>query len=241
MDKQLAAQEALDWLDTLGVVITDALKAMALQVVTEEASLAEAVARLLLTNQAVALVESVKSAIATGDIPDRWDRTDRYQELVTTGLTRYDPRIAFQATLRTAYSAGRYTRAMEVADTEPYFVYRTMRDGRVRDSHAALNGVALPKSHEFWKTHYPPNGWRCRCKAYSIDDDGLARLEKAGLSISREAPEEATVAYTDKTTGDVVRLPESIEPGFDFLPADQPERLATLLAGRLAYLAGNNG
>lgn len=41
--------------------------------------------------------------------------------------------------------------------------YSTVGDARVRDAHRALNGVTLPMSHVFWKTHYTPNGWKCRC------------------------------------------------------------------------------
>lgn len=41
--------------------------------------------------------------------------------------------------------------------------YQTAGDGRVRDSHRAMDGISLPKNHSFWKTFYPPNGWNCRC------------------------------------------------------------------------------
>jgi hypothetical protein len=41
--------------------------------------------------------------------------------------------------------------------------YSTIGDARVRDVHRALEGVTLPKNHSFWNTHYPPNGWKCRC------------------------------------------------------------------------------
>lgn len=45
----------------------------------------------------------------------------------------------------------------------PNLVYRTVGDGRVRPEHAALNGVIKPIDDPFWRTYYPPNGWRCRC------------------------------------------------------------------------------
>lgn len=46
--------------------------------------------------------------------------------------------------------------------------YRTAADDRVRDSHAALNGVTLPANDAFWLSYYPPNGWRCRCNAIEV-------------------------------------------------------------------------
>ena len=45
----------------------------------------------------------------------------------------------------------------------PNLAYRTQGDDRVRDAHSLLNGIVAPINSDFWKTHYPPNGWRCRC------------------------------------------------------------------------------
>ncbi len=46
--------------------------------------------------------------------------------------------------------------------------YRTASDGRVREEHRALHGITLPPSDPFWDTHYPPNGWNCRCRAIQV-------------------------------------------------------------------------
>ena len=56
-----------------------------------------------------------------------------------------------------------------MADGERYNLqYRTVGDDRVRPEHAALNGVTLPPSDEFWESYYPPNGWRCRCTVVQV-------------------------------------------------------------------------
>lgn len=39
--------------------------------------------------------------------------------------------------------------------------YRTANDGSVRPEHAALHGITLPASDDFWNTCYPPNGYNC--------------------------------------------------------------------------------
>lgn len=41
--------------------------------------------------------------------------------------------------------------------------YRTAGDDRVREEHAALDGITLPPSDPFWNSYLPPNGWNCRC------------------------------------------------------------------------------
>ena len=56
------------------------------------------------------------------------------------------------------------------SDNENLFLlqYRTAHDERVRASHRVLDGITLPKSHPFWQTHYPPNGWGCRCHVVQV-------------------------------------------------------------------------
>lgn len=46
--------------------------------------------------------------------------------------------------------------------------YRTVQDGRVRPSHAALDRITLPPSHPFWQQYFPPNGWNCRCNVVQV-------------------------------------------------------------------------
>jgi len=87
--------------------------------------------------------------------------------------------IIYDTNLRTSYAVGRWRRGERNAAHQPLLLYRTMRDGRVRASHARYDGVTLPRTHVWWDTHYPPNGWRCRCLAYPISDDGVAELKKS--------------------------------------------------------------
>jgi hypothetical protein len=41
----------------------------------------------------------------------------------------------------------------------------------VRDTHRQLDRIIRPVDDPFWDTHYPPNGWRCRCDVRQTDDD----------------------------------------------------------------------
>lgn len=71
-----------------------------------------------------------------------------------------------------AYGAGHWE-----ADQDPViqdilwgYKYVTVGDARVRDTHAALDGVTLPKEDDQWGSIFPPNGWNCRCQAIPIFD-----------------------------------------------------------------------
>lgn len=233
-DLRVIAQEALDWVQevagnqSLTATIADDLTAL-------EAGIAADAAKVIVADKARALLKAVADAIATGVIQKEWARGSLPQALISTGLKRYDPRIAFQAGVRSAYSAGRYKRGMDDPDT-PFWLYRTRRDERVRNSHQALNGVALPKTDKFWDDHFPPNGWRCRCLTYAIDREGLDNLKQRGLPIQETAPKEAEVEYLNKATGEREKLPASIEPGWNFNPAKGAEQMRQLLTNRMRLL-----
>lgn len=59
--------------------------------------------------------------------------------------------------------------------------YRTAGDERVREAHAALEGVTLPPSDQFWKRYLPPNGWNCRCQVVQVlrEDYSVSDSKKA--------------------------------------------------------------
>lgn len=72
-----------------------------------------------------------------------------------------------------AYSAGRWQQAKDpdIADLIWGYEYVAINDDRVRDSHAALDGVRKPKDDPFWNIYWPPNGWNCRCDVLEIISD----------------------------------------------------------------------
>jgi SPP1 gp7 family putative phage head morphogenesis protein len=59
----------------------------------------------------------------------------------------------------------------------PYLQYRTVRDNRVREEHAALEGIILSIDSPVWDMIYPPNGWNCRCDVIPSKGDGKVSNE----------------------------------------------------------------
>ena len=68
---------------------------------------------------------------------------------------------------------------MDSLDTHPYWMYDAINDSRTRPSHLAMDGTVLHHSHPWWKTHYTPNGYRCRCTVVSLTE---AQAHKRGIS-----------------------------------------------------------
>lgn len=69
----------------------------------------------------------------------------------------------YQTAKRGAQMAHLWAKFQEQKHLFPNLVYRTVGDSRVRPDHAMLNGIVKPIDDPFWRTYYPPNGWRCRC------------------------------------------------------------------------------
>jgi SPP1 gp7 family putative phage head morphogenesis protein len=202
----------------------------------EEHSHAFTVAKLLRLDLLQAIRDALDDAIAKGETPQEFQ--DRIQPLLEkegwwgtrdvtdprtgeTGTTTFDParlQLIYDVNTRQAYSAGRWARIERQAKINPLVIYQTMHDDRVRPAHQAWDGVVLPIDHPFWDTHYPPCGYRCRCIAYGIDQRGVDRLRQAGKAIKTEVPHIEWLDYTDRRTGQSIRVPNGIDPGFGYNP-----------------------
>lgn len=103
----------------------------------------------------------------------------------TQGWHDYRVENIFRTNMQTAYAAGRYKKMQAVKKSRPYWQYMAIMDRRVRPSHAILNGMVYPADHEFWKTNYPPNGFRCRCGVRSLS---ARQVKRMGLEVRKDMP-----------------------------------------------------
>lgn len=140
-------------------------------------------------------------------------------EIVTTTFDPPRLKLIFDTNTRMAYAAGLWQRIDRNKNTHPYIRYITRRDERVRLSHKSWDNVTLPVDDPFWKTHYPPNGWRCRCRAMSISQaDYDAGMSPNGERLNKTAPDVQYKDWTNKRTSVVERVPVGIDPGFGYNP-----------------------
>ncbi|NOR63260.1 MAG: hypothetical protein GQ535_12300 [Rhodobacteraceae bacterium] len=125
--------------------------------------------------------------------------------------------IIYRTNMSAAYSAGNWASIQRTKKYFPYIRYSTADDIKVRPGHKVWHNLVLPVDHPFWETHYPPNGWRCRCRADSINDRGLKKL---GLKVSDD-PEIIMEERQMKVGGDrtvTVMVPQGIHTGFAYNP-----------------------
>lgn len=88
-----------------------------------------------------------------------------------------------------AYAAGQYRTLTAQSEVFPYWEYDSADDGQVRASHAALDGKVFPANADFWKSHFPPWEFGCRCNviARTIDDVEEIQLEEKQARTPLEA------------------------------------------------------
>lgn len=113
-------------------------------------------------------------------------------------------RVIYDTNLRQSYNAGRYAQLThpDMLAVRPYWQYRHNDRGvskTPRPEHAAWDGKVIRADDPWWSTHYPSNGWGCKCGVRPLAEDDLKRQ---GLRV------EGAPTPVDDTAG--------IDPGFDY-------------------------
>jgi SPP1 gp7 family putative phage head morphogenesis protein len=109
----------------------------------------------------------------------------------------------YQTNLQSAYMAGRYQQMMASSADRPYWQYIAVLDGRTRASHRAMNGKVFRFDDPIWQTHFPPNGFNCRCRVRSLTEENL---KDWGLKVESSAGRLFTIDKdlpVDPRTGDI--------------------------------------
>ncbi|WP_439596469.1 phage minor head protein [Falsiroseomonas sp.] len=150
---------------------------------------------------------------------------------VHNGTAAWRSRLIYDVNLSMAYGAGRWAQQTnpDVLAAFPYLQYVHSGAVHPRKQHKAWDGLVLRADDGFWATHYPPNGWRCGCRARSRSARDLARMGKAAPDA---APRIETRSWTNPRTGVTSQVPEGIDPGFDYNPGQ------AFAGGRLPEIPG---
>jgi SPP1 gp7 family putative phage head morphogenesis protein len=165
--------------------------------------------------------EAVTEAIAEGRSL-KWFR-EQFDKIVAKhgwsykGSRGWRSKVIYQTNLRMAHAAGRWAQIQEVKRVRPWLVYVAVMDQRTRPQHRHWHDTVLAVDDPWWQTHFPPNGWNCRCKAQAMSDRDLKRY---GVKPSAEPPPSPLVMKMIRTPQGAVpvEVPEGIDPGFAYNP-----------------------
>jgi len=162
---------------------------------------------------------AVDAAIADGETIA--DFRKRFDEIVARhgwsykGGRGWRTRVIYDTNVRMAYAAGRWQQMTDpgVLKLRPYLMYRHGDSVVPRPEHLAWDGLVLRADDPWWNTHYPPNGWGCKCKVLSLSRRDLERMGKDGPDTAPEPVRRSWVSRDGSRRGNV---PLGIDPGFDY-------------------------
>lgn len=173
----------------------------------------------------------IQPALGCGNVGDvAWPHTVRSLgcELAswtgegTKGGEAWRTRVIYETNLRSSYAAGRYAQLTDPEQLKATPYWRYVHNDSVlspRPQHKAWGDsrLTLRHDHPFWQTHFPPNGWGCRCRVTAV------RAPRDGDAT--EPPE--GWADIDAKTG----APDGIDKGWAYAPgASVADELRDLVA-----------
>lgn len=118
-------------------------------------------------------------------------------------------RVIYQTNLMTSYAAGRRAQllAPDLVKRRPFWRYvhnDSVTHPRPHHKQWGDMRLTLRHDHPFWETHFPPNGWGCKCRVVAVaaPGDGDATTPPDGWDA------------IDPRTG----APAGIDEGWDYAP-----------------------
>lgn len=135
------------------------------------------------------------------------------------GGRNWRSRVIYETNLRTSYAAGRYEQLQAVKSVRPFWQYvHSDAVMHPRPLHLSWNGIVLHADDPWWIYHFGPNGWGCQCTVRALSRRDLDRM---GLKVGTAPPikwETLTIGQRSPQGPRTVRVPEGIDPGFEYTP-----------------------
>ena len=183
----------------------------------------------LLADFREAVGKAINQGVTLADFRKDFDSIVKKHGWNYKGSRNWRSEVIYRTNIRTAYAAGRWQQLNDpdVLEQQPYLEYRHGDSRHPRPQHLAWDGLILPADDPFWQSHYPPNGWGCKCKVLSAGPRDLERAEKA-------APDLAPDLNIDPETG----IPDGIDKGWDYNVGQAAEKSFSILEDNLQKARG---
>jgi len=154
-----------------------------------------------------AVESAIKDGTGIGEFRKQFDQIVEKHGWAYKGEKNWRTRVIYQTNISTSYSAGRLAQLREGGF--PFWLYKHS-DSVVhpRPLHVSWDGLTLPADDPWWKTHYPPNGWGCKCRIVGVRNEQAAK--RLGGRVGGQPPDDGTVSGTDR--------PKGIDKGWDYQP-----------------------
>lgn len=125
-------------------------------------------------------------------------------------------RTIYDTNVRMSLASGHWQRIQRQKDVLPYLRYLASTSERKRPLHKLWYGVIRRVDDVWWQTHFPPNGWGCKCHFEQVSERRLLRM---GWKVT---PPDDIADGPPQTwfpaTGETITVPAGIDPGFGYNP-----------------------
>lgn len=187
----------------------------------------------LLTDFRTAVEKAIKSGTTLEEFRKDFDNIVKKHGWSYKGGRNWRSEVIYSTNVRQAYNAGRWAQLTDPEQLQvlPYLTYKH-GDSRVpRPHHLAWDGITLPADDAWWKTHYPQNGWGCKCRVYGSTKKEFEAARQGGKGQAPPSP-------IDPKTGE----PVGIDKGFGYnVGAAYMERSHSILNDAVSRLPQDIG
>jgi SPP1 gp7 family putative phage head morphogenesis protein len=193
--KPVPFKEAADWIRNKPAVSREAfdkllpeLKPRAFTITgVRSFDVLEDIQRAIATIPEVAIWDDVRKDIAEKLFPDFIDpQADEEMQAKQRQAAIRRAELLIRTQGFQAYQAANHEAMSRNTDALPYWQYLSMEDSRVRPSHAALNGIVLPADSPFWKSHFPPWEWGCRCQVVPLSQTDVEGIQERDAALPED-------------------------------------------------------
>jgi hypothetical protein len=120
-------------------------------------------------------------------------------------------RIIYSTNLSASYAAGRWQQLNDpdLLKRRPFWKY--IHNDTVmhpRPLHQSWSGMVLKHDDPFWQSHFPPNGWGCRCRVTAVRPSEYKDFP---------APDDGSYIYKSSDGTNHV-VPKGVDFGWDYAP-----------------------
>lgn len=139
--------------------------------------------------------------------------------------TEYDTAVA------AGQMAGLWKQMEATVGPDALAMYDTVGDARVRPEHQKWDRIVRPLSDDFWNTHWPPNGYNCRCTVHFVNDGEVTE--------NVPGPDDADVPAEFRfNPGKAAKIFNPEHPYWE-IPADKLEAVSKVLGKSVEDLLAN--
>jgi len=127
-------------------------------------------------------------------------------------------RTIFDVNMRVSYAAGHWASFERHKTNRPYLRYVSILDDATRPAHRRRHNLVLPVDDPYWDYWAPPCGWNCRCTLQSLSERDIKRFQAEGEDLFFTPPALDFRPFINKRTGEVLQVPDGIDPGWSYNP-----------------------